>query len=256
MLPCLSIGVSLRLPCRRPNFVRMDTLPVAVSCRLLPYPAACGPVGGTFEDDIQVGEQVTRRSTIRDVQIKEGRTGLLCFVTVDHEIDSEGRRILNERQDIVYRGADKPGARKRSVPAPHGAHRRVVIPSAVLLFRYSALTFNGHRIHYDAPDVRAKEDYPGLVVHGPLQATLLCHLAQSIRVNPPKAFEFRSLSPLFDDGDFTLNAEEADNGLTLWTSYKTGPVDGSQGNVVKTATICASLFVPAILPISGYTTVR
>ena len=179
----------------------------------------------TFHDDIRVGETVTRRSVIRDVTVKEGRTGTLCFVTVDHHIDADGRSVLSERQDIVYRGEDAPGAAKKTPPpAPHGAHRVQVNPSAPLLFRYSALTFNGHRIHYDAPYVREVEGYPGLIVHGPLQATMLVQFAAKVRGQRPAQFDFRSLSPLFDDGDFTLNAVEEDGGLKLWTSYTDGPV--------------------------------
>ena len=179
----------------------------------------------TFHDDIRVGETVTRASTIRDVTLKEGRTGALCFVTVDHVITSDDRLILNERQDIVYRGVDAPGATKKSPPpAPHGKDRVQVNPSPALLFRYSALTFNGHRIHYDAPYVQDVEGYPGLIVHGPMQATLLVQFAEKLRGKRPAQFDFRSLSPLFDDADFTLNALDEDEGLKLWTSYVNGPV--------------------------------
>ncbi|UFS66591.1 MaoC family dehydratase N-terminal domain-containing protein [Paracoccus denitrificans] len=178
-----------------------------------------------FHDDIRVAERVTRRSTIRDVTVKEGRTGVLCFVTVDHRIESAGRLVVEERQDIVYRNADAPGGAKRTPePAPHGAHRAVVQPTAPLLFRYSALTFNGHRIHYDTPYVREEEGYPGLIVHGPLQATQLVQFAGKIRGRRPALFEFRSLSPLFDIADYTLNAVEDGEGLRLWTSYADGPV--------------------------------
>lgn len=181
--------------------------------------------GGSFAftGDIRVGETVTRRSTIRDVTVKHGRTGTLCFVTVDHRIDSNGREAVRERQDIVYRGTDSAPA-KPAEPAPHGAHRHRVEPSAALLFRYSALTFNGHRIHYDAPYVRNVEGYPGLIVHGPMQATMLVQFAAQIRGRRPALFEFRSLSPLFDDADFTLNAADDGEALNLWTAYADGPV--------------------------------
>lgn len=179
----------------------------------------------TFHDDIRVGDVVTRRSTIRDVTVKKGRTGTLCFVTVDHRIDSGDRLAIEERQDIVYRGADAPGgAKKAPEAAAPGRHREVVTPSAPLLFRYSALTFNGHRIHYDNPYVREEEGYPGLIVHGPLQATMLVQYAEKLRGSPPARFDFRSLSPLFDIADFTLNAAEDGDGLRLWASYTDGPV--------------------------------
>jgi 3-methylfumaryl-CoA hydratase len=180
----------------------------------------------TFHDEIRVGERVTRTSTIRDVTVKEGRTGTLCFVTVDHRIDSADRTVIEERQDIVYRGIDAPGSTPKKAPEPaaQGTHRIVVDPSAALLFRYSALTFNGHRIHYDNPYVREEEGYPGLIVHGPMQATMLVQFAETLRGRRPAQFDFRSLSPLFDIADFTLNAEEDGDGLRLWTSYVDGPV--------------------------------
>lgn len=177
----------------------------------------------TFEDNTRVGETVTRRSVIRDVALKEGRSGPLCFVTVDHHITADGRAVLSERQDIVYRPATDT-AKDARPPEQPGAHRRIVDPSAALLFRYSALTFNGHRIHFDAPYTRNVEGYPGLIVHGPLQASLLCRMAADIRGTPPKQFTFRSLSPLFDDASFTLNGEDTDEGLRLWTAYENGPV--------------------------------
>ncbi|OOY14478.1 MaoC family dehydratase N-terminal domain-containing protein [Thioclava sp. DLFJ4-1] len=179
----------------------------------------------SFVDDMRIGETVTRRSTIRDVTIKEGRSGMLCFVTVDHAISSDGREILGERQDIVYRQVEAGASPASKAPAaPRGAHHVQIDPSAVLLFRYSALTFNGHRIHYDAPYVTNVEGYPGLIVHGPIQATMLVQFAETIGGRLPARFDFRSLSPLFDIADFTLNAEEDGEGLRLWTSYVDGPV--------------------------------
>lgn len=178
-----------------------------------------------FHDDIRIGETVTRHSEIRDISLKQGRSGPLCFVIVRHRIESDGRLVLTERQDIVYREADRPGATKKALPpAPHGTHRIEIEPSAPLLFRYSALTFNGHRIHYDASYTREEEGYPGLIVHGPMQATMLAQLAADIMGRRPASFEFRSLSPLFDNANFTLNATEEEGRLTLWTSYADGPV--------------------------------
>lgn len=184
--------------------------------------------GGSFafHDDIRIGDTVTRRSTIRDVAVKQGRTGTLCFVTVDHRIESGSRLALAERQDIVYRGLDAPGAPAKAAlaPAPEGTHRVTVEPTAPLLFRYSALTFNGHRIHYDAPYTREVEGYPGLIVHGPLQASQLVHLAEKIGGRVPKTFDFRSLSTIFDTGPYSLNATEDGDGLKLWTAQSGGPV--------------------------------
>ncbi|MBP0439922.1 FAS1-like dehydratase domain-containing protein [Tianweitania sediminis] len=178
-----------------------------------------------FHDDIRVGETVARTSRIKDVLIKKGRSGTLCFVTVEHLFEADGRRVISERQDIVFRGMDLPGGGLKPVqPAPEGHHRRMVEPTQILLFRYSALTFNGHRIHYDAPYARDVESYPGLIVHGPMQATMLAQFAADIRGRSPTRFEFRSLSPLFDDRSFTLNARDDVDGLKLWTAAKEGPV--------------------------------
>jgi len=179
-----------------------------------------------FHDEIRVGDIVTRHSTIRDVTVKEGRSGMLCFVTVDHRIESGGRLAVEERHDIVYRGDDPAGGAPGTAPPPaaRGGDRVVVDPSAALLFRYSALTFNGHRIHYDNPYTRNEEGYPGLIVHGPMQATMLVQFAEKLRGTSPARFDFRSLSPLFDTASFTLNAEPDGDGLRLWTARDDGPV--------------------------------
>ena len=179
----------------------------------------------TFHDSIRIGEEVMRHSTITDVTLKEGRSGSLCFVTVDHEITSNGRKVLSERQDIVYRDIPQAGGVAKPVePAPLGGESRSVIPHPTLLFRYSALTFNGHRIHYDKPFCIEQEGYPGLVVHGPMQATMLCQYAADLRGVAPRAFSFRSLSPIFDDAAFTLNASGEGADLRLWTARTNGPV--------------------------------
>lgn len=178
-----------------------------------------------FEATIRVGDMLTRHSEIADVVLKEGRSGTLCFVTIEHKFETNDRLAVTERHDIVYRGADASGGNSKSTtPAPKGQYRRVIHPSPVLLFRYSALTFNGHRIHYDGPYVRDVENYPGLIVHGPMQATMLVHFAESIYGKPPTRFDFRNLSPIFDDADFTINAAEDGDGLKLWTAYVDGPL--------------------------------
>ncbi|MFG1204620.1 MaoC family dehydratase N-terminal domain-containing protein [Xanthobacter aminoxidans] len=187
----------------------------------------------TFTGDLRVGDTVRRVSRVDDLSVKEGRTGTLCFVTVRHEIEAEGRAILTEIQDIVYRGLDTAGPAKTTAPAEADHHRREVDPSPPLLFRYSALTFNGHRIHYDYPYVTQVEGYPGLVVHGPLQATLLYRFAAEILRAPPARFTFRALSPLFDHQPFFLNAQTTDNGaLKLWSATAGGPV-AMQANAVR-----------------------
>lgn len=218
------------------------TAPIAAGSELGPdgHPARGGflpPVplprrmwaGGAFKfhDNIRIGDTVSRKSTIKDVALKQGRTGPLCFVTVEHEICSNGRLALTERQDIVYRDVAPQGQGAASVaaePAPSAQQSRQIEPTATLLFRYSAMTFNGHRIHYDRPYVTEVEGYPGLMVHGPMQATMLCQMAADLRGATPKMFSFRSLSPLFDTDGFTINATNHGDGMTLWTSRIGGPV--------------------------------
>jgi 3-methylfumaryl-CoA hydratase len=156
-----------------------------------------------FHQPLRVGDALTLRSTIDDVAIKEGRSGRLVFVKVRHELHCNAAvdPALVEFHDIVYRQARKPGDVEPAPQlAPTGAQwQREIVPDEVLLFRYSALTFNGHRIHYDRRYVTEVEGYPGLVVHGPLIATLLLDL---LRRELPQAevasFRFRALRPLFD----------------------------------------------------------
>jgi len=181
--------------------------------------------GGAFEfvEPLRVGETVERVSRIASVEFKEGRTGPLCFVTVAHEVRSGGRLALTERQDIVYRGTGT-AARPEPATAQEGAHRKIVSPSATLLFRYSALTFNGHRIHYDR-SWASQEGYPGLVVHGPIQATFLVQMAADLAGRCPRWFSFRSVSAIFDDAEFSLNADPLPDGaMKLWTARAGGPV--------------------------------
>jgi 3-methylfumaryl-CoA hydratase len=178
-----------------------------------------------FFDPLRVGDAVERQSRIADVNVKEGRSGRLCFVAVDHEISTPRGLALKERHDIVYRDVSSDDPAQQAAPARGESARQAQwgetkVADAVMLFRYSALTFNGHRIHYDRQYVSEVEGYPGLIVHGPLQATLLIEFAASIRSAGPKAFSFRALNPLFDGQEFTLNAAESDGALDLWI---TGP---------------------------------
>lgn len=177
----------------------------------------------SFSGDLRVGDVVRRISRIADVVLKEGRTGPLCFVTVEHRVEANGALVLEERQDIVYRDLDgAAGTTKQPPSAEQGAHQRPMRAEAPLLFRYSALTFNGHRIHYDRRYVMEVEGYPGLIVHGPMQAALLCNYATELRGAPPRRFSFRGLSPLFDDDAFALHAAEEGAGLKLWTAKQNG----------------------------------
>ena len=129
----------------------------------------------TFHHALQVGDEVVRKSRIASIDAKSGRSGALAFVTVHHEITDARGLAISEEHDIVYRGAprvDAPPAAPQAAPVDESFSRRIE-PDPVLLFRFSALTFNGHRIHYDRSYVTEVEGYPGLIVHGPLIATLL-----------------------------------------------------------------------------------
>ena len=180
-----------------------------------------------FARPLCIGETYTRTSNIMDVQQKEGRSGSLIFVLIRHEIANAEGVVLTEEQDLVYRGNPTPGDSAPSLrPAPAGAtwHREVK-PDDVLLFRYSALTFNAHRIHYDRRFATETEGYPGLVVHGPLIATLLLDLQR--REMPQvhvASFEFRSVGPLFDTAPFHLHGKPHSDRKTveLWATDASG----------------------------------
>ncbi|MGF6468922.1 FAS1-like dehydratase domain-containing protein [Paraburkholderia youngii] len=181
----------------------------------------------TFHAPLKIGEHARRTSTIASIEDKTGRSGRLVFVTVQHTIEVDGELKLAEEHDIVYRDAPQEGARlQQPAPAPEGeTWRRTIDADAVMLFRYSALTFNGHRIHYDHPYVTQVEGYPGLVVHGPLIATLLVDL---VRRELPQAtlqsFAFRALRPTFADQPFTVCGKPAADGKTidLWAKDHEG----------------------------------
>ena len=187
--------------------------------------------GSQFEFDkpLRVGDRIERVSTIADVAQKSGRTGPLVFVKVRHEIraNDDASPAIVEFHDIVYREAPAPDdvAPAPSPAPPQSRWQRHVVPDDVLLFRYSALTFNGHRIHYDRRYVTQVEGYPGLVVHGPLIATLLLDL---LRTQLPGAvvthYEFRAVRPLFDIHAFDVCGEPSPDGTSvqLWAKDHEG----------------------------------
>jgi 3-methylfumaryl-CoA hydratase len=181
-----------------------------------------------FVAPLRVGDALRRKSTIRNVESKTGKTGALVFVTVEHEIYGGDTLAVREEHDIVYREAAKPGdAPPAARPAPASAlWRRELTPDPVLLFRYSALTFNGHRIHYDIDYCREVEGYPGLIVHGPLQTTLLLDLCRRHAARPIRRLEYRAVRPAFHGHPLTVNGAPDASGARaeLWTADAAGLV--------------------------------
>ncbi|HLG81748.1 MAG TPA: MaoC family dehydratase N-terminal domain-containing protein [Bradyrhizobium sp.] len=183
--------------------------------------------GGQIEflDALRVGDVSTRNSRISDVTVKTGSTGQLCFVSVEHIVTSPRGIAIRERQDIVYRemGGAPAAAPKAAPPPPVAQHRETHVSDPVLLFRYSALTFNGHRIHYDRDYVTKVEGYPGLIFHGPLQAAFIVEMAARLRGGkPPKTFTYRGVQPLFEGGEFSINANDNGASMELWTANDAG----------------------------------
>lgn len=177
----------------------------------------------TFHAPVTLGSTVRKRSAVRSVEHKRGRSGDLVFVTVRHELLSGDTVALVEDHDIVYKSPTPPGATRPPPPAmPAPTHSEPFEATSTMLFRYSALTFNGHRIHYDADYCRQVEGYDNLVVHGPLQATLLAGLAQRLNGKPLKQFSYRGLQPTVLGQPLSVNAVAQDDGWTLWTALPNG----------------------------------
>ncbi len=205
-----------------------------------------------FEHPLRLGAVMDKRSEVLDVRHKQGRSGDLVFVTVQHEVFSGGRRCVREEHDIVYKAAAAsaqgaaggeratsaqgrpadatasapPPAVSASTAPPAAAAERTVTPDATMLFRYSALTFNGHRIHYDADYCRSVEGYDQLVIHGPLQATLLAGWAQELGGGRAlRRFDYRGVSPALLGQTLTLQAMPPGGPkLALWTALAGGLV--------------------------------
>lgn len=186
-----------------------------------------------FHKPLKLGDTVKKVSTILKVEAKSGKSGNLVFVTVKHELSGSDGLAITEEQDIVYREAAAAG----SIKGPQGdaepaatQWRRDIDPNTVLLFRYSALTMNGHRIHYDLPYARDEEAYPGLVVHGPLQATLLADLAVKNLGKPLTGFDFRGQVPAFAGTQLHVVGDATEGGASVWTEQ------GGTKNMVATVT--------------------
>ncbi|WP_031356766.1 FAS1-like dehydratase domain-containing protein [Caballeronia sordidicola] len=180
-----------------------------------------------FDRSLLVGSEVSRTSQILDVAEKDGRSGKLVFVRLRHELEDLDGPLISEEQDIVYRESSTTAYTAATGPlAPtEFTWQRQIVPDPVLLFRYSADTFNGHRIHYDRTYAHEQEGYPALVVHGPLTATLLIDL---VRRNIPgksiASFSFKAVNPLFDHAPFHINAAHAPGSteVKLWAANSDG----------------------------------
>jgi 3-methylfumaryl-CoA hydratase len=165
---------------------------------------------------LRCGEPATKRTRLRSVQHKQGRSGPLTFIMVERQILQRGRVVIDERQDIVYREPPPAGSRSARAGqmvrmAPPAPGERVIEISPTLLFRFSALTYNAHRIHYDRDYARDVEGYPGLVVHGPLQALAMAEAARAARPRggghpDERCFAYRLLAPLFDQEGMVVSA--------------------------------------------------
>jgi 3-methylfumaryl-CoA hydratase len=173
-----------------------------------------------FHRPILIGDEVRREGTILDVTAKQGRSGKLVFVKVGYVIATQSGVALEESHDIVYRDKTKAAQdapEEHEPELPEATWRRLITPDPVLLFRYSALTFNAHRIHYDRPYAMNEEGYPGLVVHGPLIATLLLELLREHAGEKALAmFNFRAVRPLFDTEPFEVTGRLTKDGGGFW----------------------------------------
>jgi 3-methylfumaryl-CoA hydratase len=172
---------------------------------------------------VRIGDRVRRLSTIADVVQKTGRSGPLIFVTILHKITGEEGPYYSERQEVVFR-EDRPDtprtATPEAMPSPRWQSR--FSPDPVMLFRYSALTFNGHRIHYDAPYATGVEGYPGLVVNGGLTALMLLQFAGASLGASPCRYHVRAMRPLFAGTEILLNGTETDEGALFWATDASG----------------------------------
>ncbi|MCF8177551.1 MAG: hypothetical protein K9J74_03505 [Sulfuritalea sp.] len=180
----------------------------------------------SFAAPVSIGAIVRKESSVLKLDYKTGRSGELVFLTVLHELRTlQGSLLIREEHDIVYRGDLPPGKRSGiPVTAPAAQFTKVCTPDSILLFRYSALTFNGHRIHYDADYCREKEGYENLVIHGPLMATLLADFAEEVSNCQIREFSYRAISPALMGGPVTLHASMHEERVALYATTESGAV--------------------------------
>jgi 3-methylfumaryl-CoA hydratase len=185
-------------------------------------------------EPLRVGEAIRRASKIKSVEPKSGSTGSMVFVTVEHTVSGARGPSFVEEHDIVYREAAKPGEKQREPrPAPADATwSKKIMADPVLLFRFSALTFNAHRIHYDHPYATKIEGYEGLVVHGPLMAVLMLDLVDRVSPGAPvSAFDFKAVNPAFVPHALAVRAKTTETGFALRVE--------SSGRIASTGTATA-----------------
>ena len=172
---------------------------------------------------IRVGDKVVKQSTVADIQVKEGRTGLLCFVTAEYNFLVNDEVTINEKHNIVYRDISKSGGGSgysKEIPEKADLSEKIFMHPTVL-FRYSAIGFVGHRIHYDHPYTVNEENYPGLIVHGPLQATYLLRAAEKLMGKQVKSFTHKVMAPVFANSEYMVGVDKMDDGsVSCWGATK------------------------------------
>ena len=172
---------------------------------------------------IRVGDKVIKQSTVADIQVKEGRTGLLCFVTAEYNFLVNDEVTINEKHNIVYRDISKSGGGSgysKDIPEKADLSEKIFMHPTIL-FRYSAIGFVGHRIHYDHPYTVNEENYPGLIVHGPLQATYLLRAAEKLMGKTVKSFTHKVMAPVFADSEYMVGVDKMDDGsVSCWGATK------------------------------------
>lgn len=176
-----------------------------------------------FRGSLTIGERITRRSEIRSIEFKTGGTGNMAFVRVGHDLTGESGATIHEEQDLVYLPIPDSYRPPRTLPAPEAPVLDEWLEAGpVRLFRYSAATYNGHRIHYDRTYAAEVEHYPGLVVHGPMQATLLMDAATRHTGKPPRRFDYRGVHPMFDGMLRLVAVADGPRALSLCTVAEAG----------------------------------
>ena len=177
-----------------------------------------------FFKPLKIGDLVKKRSSVVDINLKDGKSGLLCFVTANYEFFVDDQLMIKEDHDLVYRDYNKEDKTifvKNDLPFIKSDYEEKIFAHPTMLFRYSAITFNGHRIHYDYPYSTEEEGYKDLVFHGPLQATLMLRAAEKYKKAKVKSFSHRGVAPVYANDDLIINIKNKPNdSLNCFTSTK------------------------------------